>query len=53
MASVEKDHIISECLALGIYKFTDGRQLYEVAVDELIDLLSEYGITKFHSPRAT
>ncbi|PYZ95783.1 hypothetical protein CR205_15440 [Alteribacter lacisalsi] len=49
MASAKKDNLISECLALGIYKFKDGRQLYEVAVEELIELLSDYGIKKDHS----
>ncbi|TMW72441.1 Fur-regulated basic protein FbpA [Alteribacter natronophilus] len=49
MATAKKETVISECLSLGIYKSADGRQLYEVAIEELIELLSEYGVTKYHS----
>lgn len=49
MASNEQEHIIRQCLALGIYKFKDGRQLYEVAIDELKDWLRETGIVNLHS----
>lgn len=38
----ENELYITQLLELGIYKMEDGRQLYELSRNELVDMLERY-----------
>jgi hypothetical protein len=44
---MDKDFIIEQLIQNGIFKLDDGRQLYELSVPELEQLLSEVNTDEY------